>query len=251
MHDRYLSGTSDTKLVDFHWYRSSALFNEKLSEAPIDSSDRAAVWATAALLGCISFHHNEAKTPEDSWPLSPPSPMDLSWLRMSEGKKEIWKIAESLKDDSVFWSLSPDYTFPDISFTGSELDALPPVFIKLYTLGPTSTAENNPYHAPASALAQVLDLECNYATILKFMTFVGRMCPAFKQLIEPKDPRALLLVAYWYAKVCRSQHWLLWQRTMVECQAICIYLERYHSRDTSVQELLQFPKTMCGLTAET
>ena len=251
MHDRYLSGTSDTELEDFHWYQSSALFNNKLSEGPIHRSDRAAVWATAALLGCISFHHNQAKTAADAWPLSPPSPTDLNWLRMSEGKKEIWKIAESLKYDSVFWPLSPDCTFPDISFTGSERDVLPPGFIMLYNLGSTSTAENNPYHAPASALAQVLDLECNYATILKFMTFVGRMCPGFKQLMEHKDARALLLMAYWYAKVCRSQHWLLWRRTMLECQAICIYLERYYSGNTSIQELLQFPRTRCGLVSDT
>lgn len=251
MHDRYLSGTSDTKLEDFHWYQSSTLFNNKLSEGPVHPSDRAAVWTTAALLGCISLHHNKAKTPEDTWPLSPPSSTDLTWLRMSEGKKEIWKIAEALKYDSVFWPLSPDYTFPDISFTGSELDNLPPGFIQLYNLGPTSTVENNPFHAPASALAQVLDLECSYATVLKFMTVVGRMCSGYKQLIEHKDPCALLLMAYWYAKVCRSEYWLLWRRTMLECQAICIYLERYHSRDTSIQELLQFPKRMCGLITET
>lgn len=79
MHDRYLFTAPNTKLSTteaFHWYQSVALFNGKLS-GPIQPSERDALWAAAALLGIIAFRYIEAKTPEEAWPLKPPSSLDL------------------------------------------------------------------------------------------------------------------------------------------------------------------------------
>jgi hypothetical protein len=38
------------------------------------------------------------------------------------------------------------------------------------------------------------------------------------------------------------------RRATLECQAICLYLERY-STDGKILELLEFPRTRCGLGA--
>jgi len=253
MHDRYLSASPNTKQSTaeaFYWYKGTALFNSKLSK-PIQPSERDALWVTAALLGAIAFACIEAKTPEEAWPLKPPSSLDLDWLRMSDGKKEVWKITDPLRADSVFQPLAPEHQhdFLPTYSTVVELQTLPSELIKLYGLDVMSTADNNPYHAAASILASLMNIECNHSTILKFLSFISYMHPDYKRLLERKDPRALLLLAYWYAKVSQYQQWWIWQRVMLECQATCIYLERYHGHDTKIQNLLQFPRKMCGLVA--
>lgn len=73
---------------------------------------------------------------------------------MSEGKKEIWGIAQPLRADSVFQALAIEQTnFLPNSSTEPGLEALPSGSIKLYGLDAMPIADNNPYHAAASALA--------------------------------------------------------------------------------------------------
>ena len=115
MHDRYLSGVPNSKLSTeeaFHWYQSTALFNNKIS-GPIDPSERDAAYATRVCLGVITFFYIEAKTPEEAWPLKPPSSSDLNWLSLSEGKKTIWKYTRPLKGKQVIQTLLPLETNPN------------------------------------------------------------------------------------------------------------------------------------------
>ncbi len=94
MHDHHLSTVSNTKLSTteaYHWYQATSTFNKQLSRPP-QVEEQAALLTTAALLGTIAFCHIEARTSEEAWPLKPPSSSDLDWLRMSDGKKEVWKL---------------------------------------------------------------------------------------------------------------------------------------------------------------
>jgi hypothetical protein len=253
MHDRSLSSSPNTKqsaAEAFYWYQATVSFNSRLSK-PIQPSERDALWATAALLGTIAFFNIEARTPEEAWPLKPPSPLDLDWLRMSDGKKEIWKITDPLRADSVFRLMGPEHhkdflpTYP----TMLELDALPSELVRLCGLDATSTTDNNPYYAAASVLASLMNIECNRCTIPKFLSFISYTHPDYKRLLERKDPRALLLLAYWYAKVSQYQQWWIWRRVVLEGQATCIYLEKHHGSEANIQKLLQFPRMMCGFVA--
>lgn len=90
MHDRYLSGAPNSNMSTtetFHWCKSLALFNRKLS-GPVEHAERDALWATTIFVGMIAFHFIEAKTPEEAWPLSRYSPAQISLftpLRLSVG----------------------------------------------------------------------------------------------------------------------------------------------------------------------
>lgn len=254
MHDRYLSGASNTKLSvteAFHWYQSTALFNEKLA-GPIDISERDALWATAACLGTIAFFYLEAETLEEAWPLKAPSPMDLNWLSLSEGKTTLWKLTRSSGAKSVFQILSPSQntapqpTPPPTPPNVHGLEALPSEFIKLCGLDAASTSANNPYHAVASSLAKSLHSDCKLTTILSFLTFVMTIPAKYKELLKRKDPCALLLLAYWFAKMCQYPHWWIIKRASLEGQAICIYLQRYCGYDADIQKLVRYPMMMCG-----
>lgn len=248
MHDRYLAAELNTKQTPseaFHWFRSIALFNSRLSE-PVQSSERDALWGTAALLGVIAFGYVEAEKPEEAWALAPPSSLDLNWLKMSSGKKEIWNITQPFRPDSVFQPLALEFTSFLPTPKGPGLEALPPEFIGLYNLDAGSTTDNNPYHYPASALAKSLNSGSEYIAVLSFFSFVGHASPGYRQLLEQKNPRALLLLAYFYTQVCQYHRWWMRRRTMLECQAICIHLERNHEHETDIQALLKFPKMECN-----
>jgi hypothetical protein len=57
---------------------------------------------TAVFLGILAMAYVEVPTPEESWPYAPPSPLDLNWLGISEGKKEIWKDGREFAEESDF-----------------------------------------------------------------------------------------------------------------------------------------------------
>jgi hypothetical protein len=210
---------------------------------PLEPPDRDALWATAALLGVIAFSLIDASTPEEAWPLNGHS--ELEWLRMCLGKNVIWKIADPLRYGSVFNTVA-DELKAMVTPTSCGIEGVPSAFIKLYDLGGSSTAENNPYHAAVHSFAPLLHIECVQSSIPRFFSFISHIKPEFRMLLEQKDSRALLLLAYWYAKICHSQWWIT-RRALLECQATCLYLERYHAGETAIQELLLFPKIQCEL----
>lgn len=247
MHDRYSGMTLNTRqspMEAFHWSRSIALFNSKLSE-PLHPSEQDALWGTAALLGVMSFGFIDAETSEEAWPLAPPSPLDLNWLKLSDGKKEIWNIIQPFRSDCVFQPLALEFTSFLPTPKGPGLEVLPPQFLALYDLDATLTTDNNPFYDAASMLAKSWNIDCEFTSLSNFFSFVRQMSPGFKQLLERKDARALLLLAYFYAQVCRYQYWWL-RRTLLECQAICMYLERNHQHEPGILALLQFPKRACS-----
>jgi hypothetical protein len=219
---------------------------------PLQNETRDALWASASLLGVIQFASFEACTPEEAWPLRPPHPTDLDWLKMSDGKKAVFSITDPLRADSVFRTLSVghDRLFrfmnePHDYFKKDAID-LTSGFTDLFELGPTSMGYVNPYYKSAMILARLLHTPCDGNNILEFFGFIMHMGPELKVLLEQKDAKALLLVVYWYAKLHRSQWWLH-RRGIMEGRAICMYLDKYHRDDTKVQRMLEWPKAEFGI----
>ena len=257
MHDRYFSDPNSSQQVapleSYHWYKGASTFNQRLS-APIKDQDRDAIWATAGMLGVIVFNSIEASTPEEAWPLRPPSPSDLEWIQMIEGKTTIWKIVNPLPADSIFRKdVGIARTITQLPPTlDSKETELPSGFTQLYNISNISSnidTTNNPYHAAVWTLAPLLHIKCTPATLGSFFVWINSLQPCFKRLLRQKDPRAMLLLAYWYAHINGSQWWVT-RRATLECQAICLYLERYHHTTTDdeiIQILLQGPKKSCGL----
>jgi hypothetical protein len=251
IHDRYITGVAGSRPSMeevYHLSQAAALFNKKLSST-IEPDDRDALWATAGLLSQVMFSFIDASTPEEAWPLKTADGSELEWIAMSENKMAVWQIADPMRPESVFHALALDLIKHAGSICGvSEptIENLPPLFIEVYDLDNASIADSCPYRATVLLLSSFMLLECNCDTIVTFLLFSSHMNPNFKPLLRQKDPRALLLLAYWYAMVLNSIWWLD-RRATLECQAICMYLERTHSDETAILELLQFPKERCGL----
>ncbi len=165
---------------------------------------------------------------------------------MIDGKKEIWKLSQPLKEDLVYQVLAPSHTnslLPTLP-TETIFKGLGPELISFCNLDTASTSNNCPYYTVASGLAQALIIEGPQITIiLSFLSFISNIQPSFKELLKAKEPRALLLLAYWFAVICKIDIWWLSRRAIREGQATCLYLETELGYDINIQTLLRFPKT--------
>lgn len=248
-HDRYSSMSPDTakrSLTEaYHWARGAALLNAKLS-SPIQPHDRDALWAAAALLGIVSVTSIEASTPMEAWPLKPADPSDLNWLDMSKGKEVIWKATDPLRPDSIFHAMADEYRVLLAKPPPCKLEDIPPEFVQLCHLNEPLAPQLNPYFSAVSMLAQLWHVKCTQASMTRYLKFLSFMDPAFWSLLHRKDPRALLILAYWYAPMCESLWWIA-RRARLECRAICSYLEKHHSDERDIQKMLTLPKMQCGI----
>ncbi len=172
---------------------------------------------------------------------------DLPCSRMSDGKKTVFKLADPRREESVIRGVFEAHPLQPPRLTSEPDQGYCSAFVDLYRLGDDHSLKANLYRKAAYLLLPLLQIECNHSTVVRFLPFLGNTEPEFKRLLEEKDSRALLLLAIWYAKVCRYNAWWIQTRAVLECQALCIYLERYHSDEGQVQGLLCFPRAMSGL----
>jgi hypothetical protein len=241
---------------------------KKLSTA-INPQDRDAVWAAAALLGVTSLTPIESTTPQETWPLKnldkPPDPSDLQWMDLTKGKEAIWNVTNPLRPDSVFHILKDEYRVLTVDPGICAISELKVEFVDVFNLadhdkphGPSidinSTGEDgngtrnpNPYLKAISILTHLRGPECRNGSIPRDLAFISFMEGSFRRLLQVKDLRALLILAYWYAPLCRGA-WFIARRAWLECRAICLYLEIVCADgDEGVLGLMGWPREMCGL----
>lgn len=243
LYDVHMIGQPDnrrTASLAFHFYHGVSLFNAKLY-GPVEASEKDTLWSAAALVGASSFADVKASTSAESWPMSSHSATDLDWMKMIGGKKAVYETTKPTRPGSVFNDSCGQFTQPT-SHVGTEIHNLPPKFIEMYNLDQFSTPENNPYHGAATVLAQIMPIKCNRKTISKFLSFIAFPDARYSHLLEQKDPPALLLLAYWYAKTIAPDQWWIWRRATLEGPAIVAFLEKAFKDNPEVLGLLDFPK---------
>ncbi|MCJ1307912.1 hypothetical protein MMC25_001560 [Agyrium rufum] len=255
VHDRYIQPDVGRNprlimLERYHSVEAAAIMQQKLSN-PLRDEDRDALWGAAFLLGIIAAGSIEVTDPEDAWPFRPSSPSDLEWIRMSSGKKAIYDLVQPFREGSVYSGLqtmfnqhAPQYETKNRTM----FNFVYPSMVKLCDLDDEDLdiENSNPYHSAIHNLAPLLDNEISDATLVPYLSYVGFMEEAFTQLLDVKDPRAMLILAYWFSKVCHGRWWIA-RRASIEGRAICIYLTRFYSNWTEIQHLLWFPKSNLGM----
>ncbi|KAF4459542.1 Sterol regulatory element binding [Fusarium albosuccineum] len=238
----------------FHWYQATVLFQQRLRAAcgvdasSLPSTERDALWVAGALLGAASIALIDVHDANAVWPLKEPSALDLDWLKLSDGKKVVWNITDPTRKESIFHELILDLDNMPFGNKPVPPKALPPIFYTMFNLSPESSATSNPYHIAASLLAQLLPRDINDNTVIQFLAFLTQLDPRYRKLLEQKDPKAMVLLAWWYAKAVAHRSWWMQRRSLIEGQAICIYLEKYCKHVEGIQELVQFPKRVFGLS---
>jgi hypothetical protein len=245
MHDAHLAKHSPTLAATHtrnslqHWSTATKLFNTVLSN-PIRPAARDAIWATGALIGATVFAYVESSDPFAAWPLKPSDPNDLDWLKLSEGKKAIWKVADPLRPDSIFHNISKEHSFVDVPewIKANDLSSLPKDVLAIFDITPGSTVVNNVYHLPVLILARLHNMTPTHENMLNFLYFMGYMTARFRDLLEAKDHRALLLLGWWFKKLQDGELWWLTKRSRIEGEALRIWLERWYG-DGVLSELFE------------
>lgn len=239
MHDRHLEyghSTSLSKPEAYHWYLATAIFNQELSRATtirINIEKQVSLWCTASLLGQMTFCHVEAQHAEEAWPLKDNPKIDLNWLKMSNGKFEVVKLAQEIFTHPYYKDL---YHIPL-----TDLDPRPPGELPIPEEA-LSQFDGSEYETKADDLRGILGSSCLVTIVLTFWNSIHNTTSAFKDRLGQKHSQALVILLLWFAKLHDLPIWWLKRRTLLEGRALCMYLERCHAGDTKLQALLPWPR---------
>ena len=247
IHDSMLDlvGAKNSKTFDNHWHQALCLMQRNLTQ-PITSWQKDALWIATALISVGSLVTINAASPLEAWPIRPPSPSDLSWLKLCDGKRLITQITNPVRDGGDFQPVAKEFNMTlsrieNVVYGVHSFDRLPLDFYDLLELsnGPL----NNPYYASAVALADILRLELSEKTFLPHLAFVSILDSKFRDLLSQRDERAMLIILYWYAKICDRRLWWMWKQAWTEGLAISEYLKRAWKREPKLITLLTWPRT--------
>jgi hypothetical protein len=240
VHDRYLGVTPAPRRSlreSYHWSQCTILLNKRLSQR-IKEEDKDPLWATAGNLGILTFSSINACLPEQAWPLGPPDPSDLEWLRIGSGKMTLWQLLNPLRPGSVFRSMSETFWHMHHSAVPEKgTDGVLAGLVHVCGLNESSTPENNPYFTIAHGLSRLMGIPRGEASQNNALGVMSNMQHCFRVGLEKKDPVALLLLCLWYTRA-REARWWIELRARHEIPAICMYLHRYHKDNSAIQALI-------------
>lgn len=255
MHENYITGNDNPlkfKDLSYHEHQTTVLYNRALTELSIPNKQET-IYAATLLMEVICLGLVDAKTPKDAWPLASNPPYDLVWLKVAIGKQTIMKYVDLSRSGGTFIDFARSgmarITTP---LDPSALVQLPSQLLTFCELveDPLSANEDNPFFLQATILANLLPLDSTTDNIVIFFSFIYHISPTFGNLLETKDPRALLLLLYWYTKLSHSACWWYKRRAIVEGPAICFYLSMHYPRHSVIQELLLWPRALFGIYTE-
>jgi len=105
----------------------------------------------------------------------------------------------------------------------------------------------NPHYAPTIATATLLNTELNDDNSMEHIVFIRIFDERFRDLLAQKDEKSMLILLYWYAKLCSRHVWWMRKQAWIEGLAICRYLENTWAASGSQEgqtrlKLLEWPK---------
>lgn len=198
----------------------------------------------------------EADRVDHSWPLKVADSHDLDWLNMCAGKTIIFQMSDPLQDDSLWAPARQEMAYfmsfrSDLSLSEMRrLNTLPDELIDVCGMTAPEASEKSSccYRAPLSLLAQLMPLECDQDNYVLFLGFFRTLGAGFKDLLAKKDPVALLLLLFWYAKVSWFDAWWVRKRVDLEYRAIMRYLVERCGDDGRVVKLVCYVNERCSVS---
>lgn len=225
--------------AEYHWSRAISLVNEGL-DGPVDSTNVDAILSTCLMLTIHAFVMND---PSDLGPWSL-SETGINWLYIGGSLATVFEKFGASEHQTIWTPVfkhCDDYMLSAVF----EIQDFPPAFRDLCEINESSNESNNPYYLPLRTLLILMRLELSSANFSRFVLFVGQTRAEYGDLLRQKDPRALLILAYWFGLLCALDQWWMQDRVRLECKAICLHLES-HCQDRRILELLEFPGLACG-----
>jgi hypothetical protein len=163
-------------------------------------------------------------------------------MKIGEGKRHLWRIADPTREDSVFRAVltrkhGPCPT-PPKWMEGNDVSLVPEKVKTAFGITSHSSQENNVYHLPVLILSRIQHLRLSHGNVLDFLYFTAFITPEFIVLLEKKDPKAVFLLGWWYTMCQDGTLWWMTRRAKVEGEAFRIWLERADKRLSQLLEEL-------------
>ncbi|KAK4180628.1 hypothetical protein QBC36DRAFT_19543 [Triangularia setosa] len=261
MHERIaaspLATTPPSVQELYHYTTGSSQLNALLCSPPstLTRAQKDAMFVGTILLSCTSFAQLDPSLPLTShWPFVS-SPHDLDWLKICTGKREVQKLADTHAADSSLRDISTEFLLAgpsarvELLSEQEAISQLPGPLRSLLRLDHEGvSAKTNAYYEAGVVVGRVLPLEISEDNLLACLVLVSFLPVRFREMLEEKDPKALLLFAWYHAKLGQFGRWWIWRRAAVEGRAIVAYLERYYGGLVGGDgELLGYPRRWCGM----
>ncbi|KAH8898894.1 hypothetical protein GQ53DRAFT_710744 [Thozetella sp. PMI_491] len=237
-HLRHHTPGTDKHLMAEHYQQAIALrsFQGQLAQ-PIDSRDQD--WKDVLILAAMLVNMLVCILPPEedmspmtrpqadpylSWVFSP-RPDRLRWLSVLLGLRPLLMVTRPWDGDTNLQEILDASDDEKGTFSRQDwgLDDVPTAWIRIFGL------QNDTAPAPLRLLAAVRRLEPTKANMFRYMQFIGRLEPEFRDLLYDRDPKAMWAVGYWMGLVCRFQNlWWLLRRTHRDYVAVTLWLESLH-----------------------
>lgn len=230
-----------SKTVIYHWQQCLLLYSKVLGTS-IRNDKADAMLVTSSLISGIAFIMTDAARPELSWPMTD-SPFDLQWLSVQTGIMLLLQAVQPLDNSSRVQMLFAYDESTD--FDGNPLqNTCDQHYLDLrIRIGEGHDPENQ-YERALQILAPLSQMPCTADTVFTHLGFIASIDDEFISLLRKKDHKALLILAYWYAKMCSFDCWWIAVRSKLECTAICMYLKMHATSD--IVTALRYPSQACG-----
>ncbi|PGH07085.1 hypothetical protein AJ79_06363 [Helicocarpus griseus UAMH5409] len=237
-------GSSRYKLLEArHLSMALQLYKKELAWQ-ITKENMDGLISTCMLLSDVPLLETEC-SPYDSFVFSS-DPSAMNWLLLQSGVSRLLPYVNTFLHQSIWFApfMETYELFLKHKDCRSGREGLHPELADLCEIDDASTSENNPYHEPLRTLMPILNMELNSKNFVAMVSFMGTLKPNLISLLQKREPRALLILAFWLGKMCSDQCSWIYRKLHTECVAICMYLE--NSSDWQILELLAYPASSCG-----
>ncbi|KAL3434037.1 hypothetical protein BDV09DRAFT_186227 [Aspergillus tetrazonus] len=192
----------------YFWQRAVQLYSAALQH-PINQQNISGLISASILIGVTSLAPLRFEI-QDSWVFTGRG-SDLNWLAIQGGLACILKHAGQYVPGSI-WGVS----FSQSHEIESQLfryeitkgrEGLHPDLADLCGITDETDEQTSLYWSPIKLLSPFMELEVNAQIASQCTTWMGRLEPPFVNLCRERDPRALVVFAYWMGLMCSMSHY--------------------------------------------
>jgi hypothetical protein len=235
----------------YFWQRALRLYSQELQQS-VNEKNVSGLLSACMLMGITSLAPLRFEI-KDSWVFTG-EPSDLNWLAVQGGLACILKMAKKYIPGSIWGTAfghNHDWENKLFRFDITHgREGLHPELADLCGINDESNEDNCVYWFPIKLLSPCMELEASAQNAPHVTNWMGRISPQFVNICRERDPRGLVILAYWMGVMCSLSEYQPWVegRVRQECIAVCIYLESLE--DPVIQPFLEFPAAASGYTLQ-
>ncbi|KAI9372813.1 hypothetical protein BJX61DRAFT_533643 [Aspergillus egyptiacus] len=250
--NRVHPGIESRELAEAYFWQQALNLYSRALQCGVDETNVNGIISACMLMGITSLIPQKFEI-KDSWVFTGRH-SDLNWLAIQGGLNAVLKVAGRHVPKSIWgtaFSQSHELESQLFKYQVKQgREGLHPELADLCEINEWTTEESSPYYSPLKLLSPLLELEGNPQNASLCASWMGRIEADFVNLCRERDPRALVLLAYWMGLMCSLSQWQNWVegRIRLECIAVCIYLESLG--DPAIRPFLEFPANAAGYTLQ-